>query len=340
MMSENQFDAILIVSFGGPEGMDDVMPFLENVLRGKNVPRERMLEVYEHYRQFGGVSPINQQNRSLVEALKTELKNHHLRLPIYFGNRNWHPLLADTLKRMKDDGVKRALAFFTSMYSCYSGCRQYRENIAEAQRCLGEAAPDVFRLRLAFNHPFYIEAVVDRMKHAIGQMNDSDLESTRILFSAHSIPLSMAENCQYETQLRESCRLVMQYFPRYQWELVYQSRSGPPSQPWLEPDICDRIEHLKEQVDLRQVIVMPIGFISDHIEVLFDLDQQAKEKCDALGIQFCRAETVGIHPKFIAMIRELIEERFHVREKKVIGNMPANWDVCPADCCLYSRTSR
>lgn len=337
-MSSENFDAILIVSFGGPEGMDDVLPFLENVLRGKNVPHERMLEVVEHYKHFGGVSPINEQNRLLIAALKTELEHHGIELPVYWGNRNWHPMLPDTLREMQRDGIKNAIAFFTSIYSCYSGCRQYRENIAEAQASIGTDAPGVHKVRMAFNHPQYIAATLDRVKTALAEIPIERHSQTRILFTAHSIPMAMAEGCKYETQLNETCRLVMTELGDNPWSLVYQSRSGPPTQPWLEPDVCDFIKQLKSENDVQDLVIMPVGFVSDHMEVLFDLDTEAKDLCTELGINLARAKTVGVHPQFISMIRELIQERTAGVPQRAIGNMPPNWDVCPTDCCSYVRT--
>ena len=334
---EVPFDALFLVSFGGPEGPDDVMPFLENVLRGKNVPRERMLEVAEHYQHFGGVSPINEQNRQLMAAIKADLAEHGIDLPVYWGNRNWHPMIPESLKSMQQDGVKKAMAFFTSAYSCYSGCRQYRENIMAAQEAIGDGAPEVHKLRMFYNHPLYIEATVDRMREAMQPFSDGDPTKTHFVFTAHSIPLSMADNCKYSTQLNETCRLTMEHFEGHAWDLVYQSRSGPPSQPWLEPDVCDFLETVAEQ-GVRQVVVMPVGFVSDHMEVLFDLDTEAKEKCDELGIAMQRAKAVGTHEKFIAMIRHLILERKEGAEKLAIGKYPPNHDVCPVDCCLYTPT--
>ncbi len=339
-MADSNFDAILVVSFGGPEGMNDVMPFLENVLRGKNVPRERMLEVFEHYKQFNGVSPINEQNRQLIAALKTELLEHGIDLPVYWGNRNWHPMLSDTLRQMQEDGIQNAIAFFTSIYSCYSGCRQYRENIADAQAGLGAAAPGVHKVRMSFNHPLYIDASVERVKSALATFPGELQSQTRILFTAHSIPMGMAENCKYEIQLLESCRLIIDQIGENPWNLVYQSRSGPPNQPWLEPDVCDYLTELKSDSDIANVVIMPVGFVSDHMEVLFDLDTEAKVLCEELGIRMVRAKTVGVHPKFISMIRELIQERTEGRERRAIGQLPPNWDVCPTDCCTYSRPNR
>ena len=223
-MPENElpFDALLVVSFGGPNGPDDVMPFLENVLRGKNVPRERMLEVSEHYQHFGGKSPINDQNLALIEAIKADLAANGIDLPVYWGNRNWHPLFADTLEQMKKDGIKKSLAFFTSIFSCYSGCRQYRENIIEAQEQVGPDAPEVHKLRMAFNHPLYIGASADRVQKALDQIPESRRSAARVVFTAHSIPLSMAENCKYETQLNEASRLIMEAIGENPWDLVYQ----------------------------------------------------------------------------------------------------------------------
>jgi protoporphyrin/coproporphyrin ferrochelatase len=236
------YDSILLVSFGGPEGPDDVMPFLENVLRGKNVPRERMLEVAEHYQHFGGVSPINAQNRELMAAIESELRRRGIALPIYWGNRNWHPLFPDTLRQMAEDGKRRALAFFTSMFSCYSGCRQYRENILAAQEQVGAGAPAVEKVRMGFNHPAFIEAQADLLRRALQQLGAAPGEEVTVLFAAHSIPMTMADNCRYVEQLRLSAGLIAAEVGHDSWEVVYQSRSGPPAQPWLEPDVCDRIE--------------------------------------------------------------------------------------------------
>jgi ferrochelatase len=342
-MSEDlpAYDSFLLVSFGGPEGPDDVMPFLENVLRGKPVPRERMLEVAEHYKHFGGVSPINAQNRALLEAIEQEFQQSGIDLPIYWGNRNWHPLLADTLRQMREDGRKRALAFFTSMFSCYSGCRQYRENIAGAQSEVGDGAPLVEKVRMGFNHPGFIAAMADSVKQATESLQSAatpsaDLETT-VLFTAHSIPMSMSDHCDYVKQLNESCRLVADACGLNRWRLVYQSRSGPPQQPWLEPDICDTIAQMHGEQQLTSVVVAPIGFISDHMEVLFDLDEEAAKACQDRGIPFARAATVGTDPRFVGMIRELVEERLgRIDTKNAIGELGPWHDVCPVDCCLYT----
>ncbi|QDU93357.1 ferrochelatase [Lignipirellula cremea] len=335
------YDAVLVVSFGGPDGPADVMPFLENVLRGRNVPRERMLEVAEHYQHFGGVSPINAQNRALIAALVAELNTHGPHLPVYWGNRNWHPLLPDVLRQMGEDGVKRALAFFTSSFSSYSGCRQYRENIAAAQEEVGPLAPTVDKLRVFFNHPGFIEAMGDRVRTALSQLPSGGRDA-QVFFTAHSIPMSMSDNCAYVAQLQEACRLTAAAAGADpdSWRLTYQSRSGPPTQPWLEPDINDALRAAQKS-GLREVVIAPIGFISDHMEVMFDLDTEAKETCEEIGVAMVRAGTVGVHPRFVSMIRELIVERTSgSSDRAAIGQLPASHDVCPLDCCRYERPVR
>lgn len=328
------YDAILVTSFGGPEKPADVMPFLENVLRGKNVPRERLLEVAEHYYQFGGKSPINDQNRQLISALEAELAEYGPRLPVYWGNRNWHPLLADTLLQMKADGVQRALAFVTSAYSSYSSCRQYREDIARAQEAVGEGAPIVDKIRVFHNHPGFIEASASRIQHALGQIPPERRVAARLIYTAHSIPLGMAASCDYETQLKETAGLVAEQVGRKDWQLAYQSRSGPPSQPWLEPGILDSLRGIKQNGETRDVVIAPIGFVSDHMEIIFDLDTEARQLCEELGLNMVRAATVGTHPRFIRMIRELVDERLDEREPRLaLGNLGARPDICVVDCC-------
>ncbi len=335
------YDSILVVSFGGPEGPDDVMPFLENVLRGKNVPRERMLEVAEHYQHFGGVSPINAQCKALIEALRKELDAHAIELPIFWGNRNWTPLLDDTLREMGEKGHKRAIAYFTSMFSCYSGCRQYRENIIAARERVGSMAPEVDKLRMAYNHPGFIEPQAELLSRQLNQIPLADQSKVPLLFCAHSIPMSMADNSRYQAQLLEACKLVAEMAGHPRWELVFQSRSGPPQQPWLEPDICDRIEELCSTDQITDVVIQPIGFVSDHMEVLFDLDEEAAELCREKGIRMHRVPTVGIHPRFVSMIRELIQERMTPSSHRpALGQYGPNHDVCPKDCCLYPQTAR
>lgn len=328
------YDAILLVSFGGPEGPDDVMPFLENVLRGKNVPRERMLEVSDHYNHFGGISPINEQCRELLAAMKKELTGNGINLPVYWGNRNWKPMLADTLQEMKDEGVKRALAFVTSSSSSYSGCRQYRENIEDARKAVGDGAPEIDKIRAFYNHPDFIAATIDCVQKALDHIPAERRDTVNIAFTAHSIPNSMSETSDYVKQLTESSRLVAEAVDvsADRWRLVYQSRSGPPQILWLEPDICDHLRNLNT-TGVNDVIVMPIGFLSDHMEVMFDLDEEASQTCEELGMNMVRASTVGVHHRFIAMIRKLIAERLHGCDRECIGQYEPNHDTCPLDCC-------
>ena len=340
MTTTKSYDAVLIVSFGGPEGPDDVIPFLENVLRGKNVPRACMLEVAEHYKHFGGVSPINGQCRELIDALCEELKSNGPDLPIYWGNRNWHPMLTDTLRQMKDDGVQRALAFMTSAYSSYSGCRQYREDVERARTEVGEGVPHVDKLRVFYNHPGFVESVVDRVQEALAEIPRERHQTTQLIYTAHSIPTAMADGCDYAAQLSGASRLVTESLGGFNSVLVYQSRSGPPTQPWLEPDVCDYLQVAGESHQFTDVVIVPIGFISDHMEILFDLDTEARELCDELGLRMVRAKTVGTHPRFIRMIRELISERVAGTERRCLGSLAPNHDVCPEDCCLPGRPTR
>lgn len=334
-MSE-AYDAILIVGFGGPERREDVIPFLENVLRGRNVPRERMLEVAEHYYHFGGVSPINAQVRELIAALRPELDSRGVDLPIYWGNRNWHPLLPDTMRQMAGEGIRRALALVLAAYSSYSSCRQYRDDIERARAAVGPDAPQADKIRVFYNHPEFIAASADRVREALDQIPAAERPEVRIAYTAHSIPTRMAEQCRYEAQLQETCRLVseeLQIAPE-RYQLVYQSRSGRPQDPWLEPDILDHLHDLRDQ-GARHVVVMPIGFLSDHMEVLFDLDEEARQRAGELGLTMVRARSVGTHPRFVGMLCELVEERLGRRtERRAIGRFGASHDVCPVDCCL------
>jgi ferrochelatase len=328
------YDALLVVSFGGPEGMDDVLPFLSNVLRGRNVPESRMREVAHHYELFGGVSPINEQNRRLINALEQELERGGPRLPVYWGNRNWHPLLADTLRQMRDDGIQNALAFITSAYSSYSGCRQYREDIERAREAVGPGAPRVEKLRAFYNHPGFVGPNVENLRVALEQIPEERRRAARVAFTAHSIPALMAAGCDYERQLLETCRLTASGAGAPSWRLVFQSRSGPPTQPWLEPDICEHLRELKE-AGTTDVVVAPVGFISDHMEVLYDLDTEARQLSQEIGVNMVRAATVGAHPEFVRMIRELILERLDPAvPRRALGAFAPSHDVCPTDCCL------
>ncbi|MFT5128214.1 MAG: ferrochelatase [Rhodothermales bacterium] len=330
-MSTTTYDAILILSFGGPEGPDDVMPFLDNVLRGRRVPEARKLEVAEHYELFGGVSPINAINRELAEKLQAELAGAGHELPVYLGNRNWHPMLADTLREMRDVGVRRALTFVTSAFSSYSGCRQYKEDVARAREEVGEGAPELDKLRLFFNHPRFIAANSTNLAETFEALHDEP-EHVPLLFTAHSIPNSMAASSQYVEQLLEACQLLANAVGNRNWKLVYQSRSGPPHQPWLEPDILDHIKDLHED-GATNLVVHPVGFLCDHLEVLYDLDHEAAETCYALGIHMLRVPTPGCHPEMITMARDLIEERLLGTAPASAGSLPPWPNTCPPNCC-------
>lgn len=327
------YDALLVMSFGGPEGMDDVIPFLENVTRGRNIPRARLEEVAHHYEHFGGVSPITAQNRELIAALEAELAAHGIDLPVYFGNRNWHPFIADTVNQMKADGVRRVLVFVTSAFSSYSGCRQYREDIIRASEEVGDA-PSFDKLRMFYNHPGFIRPNAENLKNALAQFTPEERASVRVAFTAHSIPMGMANGSAYVRQLEEACRLVAEQAGVEQYDLVYQSRSGAPHIPWLEPDILDHMEALSAR-GISNLVILPIGFISDHMEVLYDLDTEAVQKAEELGMKMARAATVGTHQAFIAMIRELIVERMTENPvRQALGMCGPNHDICPLDCCL------
>ncbi len=332
------YDALLFVSFGGPEGPDDVIPFLENVLRGKNVPRARMLEVAGHYNHFGGVSPINEQCRQLIETLAAELERDGMDLPIYWGNRNWKPMLADTMRELQQAGVRRVLAFVTSAYSSYSGCRQYREDIASAQAEADATDVEVHKLRVFYNHPDFIEVNALNVQAAISELDSAPDRGFHVTFTAHSIPHSMADTSDYVQQLTETCRLVAErlQLPADGWSLVYQSRSGRPQDPWLEPDICDHLRELRNS-GVQKVVVSPIGFLSDHIEVLYDLDDEAAAVCAEIGMQMSRAATPGTHPVFVKMIRKLIQERLQQSPRECIGQFESSHDVCSSDCCPAPR---
>jgi ferrochelatase len=329
------FDAVLLVSFGGPEGPDDVMPFLENVLRGRPVPPERLQQVAAHYLDFGGVSPINGQNRALVDALGRSLAQRGVDIPVYWGNRNWHPYLGDVVADMRADGVRRAAAFVTSAYSSYSGCGQYLEDLARARAAAGPGVPEIVKLRPYFNHPGFVTPFADGLRAARAGV-DSDAP---VLMSAHSIPTPMAAGCDYERQLQEAAGLIAGEagVADGQWSLVFQSRSGPPQQPWLDPDINAVIDNLGA-TDGRpsDLIVVPIGFVSDHMEVVYDLDRTASAGAERHGIRLIRTPTPGTDPRFVAMICDLIEEADGRRSPLALGELgPVG---CP--CVLGCRSGR
>ena len=357
-MGAKPYDSVLLVSYGGPDGPEDVIPFLENVLQGRNLSREKLEELAEPYMFFDGISPINEQNRALLAAIIDELggtrqkgsnidgsniDGPNLDLTVYWANLHWHPFLADVLRQIAEDGCSRTLAFVTSAYGSYPGCRRYRQAIERAREQLGPEAPRVDKIRLFYNHPGFIEAMAERVAGAFLRIEEPSRADAKILFTAHSLPVSMARECPYERQVRESCRLVVERLEGMEqiddtskrcladWELVYQSRSGPPSQPWLGPDVG---EWLVEHDGCQDVLIVPIGFLSDHMEVIFDLDVEVQVLCDHLGITMTRANTVGTHPRFVRMIRELVEERLQPNPTRLSLGPDGPWpDECPPDCC-------
>ncbi|GAA1450006.1 ferrochelatase [Mycobacterium cookii] len=352
------YDALLVLSFGGPEKPEDVVPFLENVTRGRGIPRERLEQVGEHYFLFGGRSPINDQNRALIEALEKDLAEQGIDLPVYFGNRNWDPYLADTLAQMSADGVQRAAVFATSAYSSWSSCRQYRENLLDAVEQV-EGAPRLDKLRQYYNHPGFIEPAVDACLAALAELPDGG-DRARLVFVTHSIPTAMAETSgsedplgqpreayvrQHRSAVDEVARRVREATGRaHRHDLVYCSRSGAPSTPWLEPDVNDHLEELATD-GVSSVVLMPIGFVSDHMEVIYDLDTEAMATAERLGISAVRAATAGVDPRFVAMVRDLLleraaAERGEAPERPAVGSMPAGPDVCGVGCCPNPRGPR
>ena len=335
--SSRDYDAVVVVSFGGPEAPEEVLPFLRNVTRGRNVPERRLAEVAEHYLSRGGRSPINDQNRRLVAALRSALAGSGLDLPVYWGNRNWHPLLGDTVAAMRTGGVRRALALVTSAFGSYSGCRQYLQDIAEATGGT-TGAPEIHKLRLFYNHPGFIEPMAEGVRDTLGRLEDRDgSPRPRLVFSAHSIPAAMAAGGPYEAQLAEAASLIAERVvtggEAPAWDLVYQSRSGPPQVPWLEPDVVDHIGRLSRQ-GVTRVVLVPLGFVSDHMEVIHDLDDEAAAAAAAAGIRLLRSPTVGTHPAFVAMIVELIRERVtQSTPRRALGSTGPWPDFCAASCC-------
>jgi len=332
--ASSSYDAFLLVSFGGPEKPDDVIPFLENVVRGKEVSRQRLLEVAEHYELFGGVSPLNAQNRALLAALARELNAHGPHLSIYWGNRNWHPFLEDSLAEMADDQVRCALAFVTSAFGSYPSCRQYLEDIERACRKVGPRAPKVDKLRLFYNHPGFIESQADRVVAALGQIPPERRDAAKVVYTAHSLPLAMAARCAYQRQLEEACHLVSARIGRSDWQLVYQSRSGPPAERWLEPEIGDYLVQLQQAGLASDVVIVPIGFLAENMEVAYDLDVEIAALGEHLGLNVVRAAVVGTHPRFVGMIRDLIVERVEPQAPLLaLGHLGPSPHACSSDCC-------
>ncbi|MEU6891164.1 ferrochelatase [Streptomyces sp. NPDC046557] len=350
------YDALLLLSFGGPEGPDDVVPFLENVTRGRGIPRERLKEVGQHYFGFGGVSPINAQNRELLDALRKDFAEHGLDLPVYWGNRNWAPYLTDVLREMAADGRRRIAVLATSAYASYSGCRQYRENLADALATLAEEGvaelPEVDKLRHYFNHPGFVRPMVDGVLASLAALPQDVRAGAHLAFTTHSIPTAAADTSGPVEEHGDGGAYVRQHLDvaaliadavraetgtELPWELVYQSRSGAPHIPWLEPDICDHLEAL-HAAGAPAVVMVPIGFVSDHMEVLYDLDTEATAKAAELGLPVARSATVGADPRFAAAVRDLVLERAAAErgeavERCALGALGPSHDLCAVGCC-------
>lgn len=331
--AEQRYDAVLVVSFGGPEGPSDVLPFLDNVLRGRGASAEAKARVAARYQRFGGVSPINRHTRAFVRALEEALHGAGLRLPVYLGNRNWRPFMQDAVQRMAADGVRRAVAFATSLFSSHSGCRQYREDIDGAVAAVPDA-PRIDKLRQGWNHPGFIEAMADRVSEA-----RAEAPNAPALFTAHSLPRAMAAGSAYEAQLAEACALVAQRAGVERWSLAYQSASSAPV-PWLGPDVDTALGQIAED-GAKGVVVAPIGFVCDHMEVAYDLDVEAAATARSLGLRFVRAGTVGTHRAYVNMVRDLVLERMAASpQRPALGSLGPCADVCAADCCPPGRPAR
>jgi ferrochelatase len=349
------YDALLLLSFGGPEGPDEVVPFLENVTRGRGIPKERLKEVGQHYFLFDGISPINGQNRTLLDALRKDFAEHGLDLPVYWGNRNWAPYLTDTLREMAADGRRRILVLATSAYASYSGCRQYREDLAGALAVLeGECLepPRIDKLRHYFNHPGFVEPMTEGVLRSLAELPEEVRAGAHLAFTTHSIPVAAADTSgpaeghgdggAYVRQHLDVARLIAEAVREetgidHPWELVYQSRSGAPHIPWLEPDICDHLEEL-HGAGAAAAVMVPIGFVSDHMEVLYDLDTEARAKAEELGLPVRRSATVGSDPRFAAAVRDLVLERAAAESGRLVtrcalGALGASHDLCPVGCC-------
>ncbi|WP_405675570.1 ferrochelatase [Streptomyces sp. NBC_01511] len=360
-LATSPYDALLLLSFGGPEGPDDVVPFLRNVTRGRGIPEERLKEVGQHYFLFGGVSPINEHNRALLAALREDFAEHGLNLPVYWGNRNWAPCLTDTLREMTKDGRRRVAVLATSAYASYSGCRQYRENLADALATLvdeGLQPPRIDKLRHYFNHPGFVRPMTESVLASLADLPEELRAGAHLAFTTHSVPVAAADTSgpvedhgdggAYVAQHLDVARQIADTVREetgveHTWRLVYQSRSGAPHTPWLEPDICDHLQDL-HGAGAPAVVMVPIGFVSDHMEVLYDLDTEATAKAAELGLPVRRSATVGADGRFVAAVRDLLLERAATErgravERCALGALGPSHDVCPVGCCP-ARTPR
>jgi ferrochelatase len=341
------YDAFLLLGFGGPEGPDEVLPFLRNVTRGRAVPEGRLAEVAEHYLHFGGVSPINAQCRELLDAVGAEFERQQIELRMYWGNRNWHPFVTDTVAQMRTDGVQRALVLATSATGGYSGCRQYREDLARARARVGIAAPELIKLRHFFNHPGFVAANADHLRAALAIVPEDERESAALVFTAHSVPdvadaNSGIEGRLYSRQQREAARLVAEAVrgPGAAFDLAWQSRSGSPGTPWLEPDVNDHLAVLAKR-GVRSVVVCPTGFVSDHLEVLWDLDVEAATTSRELGLMMVRARTAGTHARFVDAVVGMVQEQLSGTDPAVVGTLGVMGVDCPIErgCCVSPKVA-
>ncbi len=343
------FDAVLLLSFGGPEGPEQVRPFLENVTRGRGIPPERLDAVAEHYLHFGGVSPINGINRAVIEQIRAELAERGETLPVYFGNRNWEPYVEDAVAAMRDNGIRRAAVFTTSAWGGYSGCTQYQEDIARARAAAGPDAPELVKLRQYFDHPLLIEMFAEAIRDAAATLPESLRAAARLVFTAHSIPMRAASYCApdlYSRQVEHTSALVAAAAGYTDYDQVWQSRSGPPQVPWLEPDVSDHLAALIEG-GTEAVIVCPVGFVADHIEVVWDLDNELKDEADAAGIAYARASTPNAQRRFARLALDLVDELRDGRApSRVVGAQPVpaygctvNGALCTPDCVSAARPS-
>ncbi len=343
------YDVLVLLSFGGPEGQDDVVPFLRNVTRGRNIPDERLEAVGEHYRMFGGRSPINDQNRDLLAALRTELDGRGIDLPVVWGNRNWAPYLVDTLREAHEAGARRALVLTTSAYSSYSGCRQYREDLADALTALAAEGRtlEVDQVRRYGGTSGFVEANADAVRAALDAARTAgDDDEPRLVFVTHSVPTAMddasgPDGHAYVAQHEGVAAAVASRAGVRTYDLVYCSRSGPPAQPWLEPDVNDHLEGLAGR-GTRAVVLAPIGFVSDHMEVVYDLDTEAAATCERLGLRMQRAATVGTDPGFVRALVDLVAQRCGLGPGPTLDapGLPSVHDVCPVGCCRNLRGDR
>ena len=345
-----EFDAVLLLSFGGPEAPEQVMPFLENVTRGRGIPRERLAAVAEHYLHFGGVSPINGINRELIGQLEAELEDRGLGLPVYFGNRNWAPYVEDTVVAMRDNGIRRAAVFTTSAWGGYSSCTQYNEDIARGRAAAGDGAPELVKLRQYFDHPLFVEMFAEAIRDAAQSLPAELRDDARLVFTAHSIPSAARSRCGadlYARQVGYASRIVAGEAGYADYDQVWQSRSGPPQVPWLEPDVAEHLSALAN-AGTRALIVCPIGFVADHIEVVWDLDSELRQQADDCGIALVRAATPNADRRFARLAVDLVDElkqnRAPLRFEGSVGvNAPplygfsVNGALCTPDCVASAR---